>query len=33
LLDEGVPALHFYTMNRAKATREVLGRLGLVARA
>ncbi|MCG8926565.1 MULTISPECIES: methylenetetrahydrofolate reductase [NAD(P)H] [Lentzea] len=33
LLDEGVPALHFYTMNRAKATREVLGRLGLVTRA
>ncbi|SDH11908.1 methylenetetrahydrofolate reductase (NADPH) [Lentzea fradiae] len=33
LLDEGVPALHFYTMNRAKATREVLSRLGLVTRA
>lgn len=30
LLDEGVSTLHFYTMNRSKATKEVLGRLGLV---
>ncbi|CAM3558495.1 methylenetetrahydrofolate reductase [Kibdelosporangium persicum] len=30
LLAEGVDVLHFYTFNRAKATKEVLGRLGLV---
>jgi methylenetetrahydrofolate reductase (NADPH) len=29
LLDEGVPELHFYTFNRAKATRELVRRLGL----
>lgn len=29
LLDEGVPSLHFYTFNRAKATRELVDRLGL----
>jgi methylenetetrahydrofolate reductase (NADPH) len=27
---EGVNVLHFYTFNRSKATKEVLGRLGLV---
>ncbi len=29
LLSEGIPALHFYTLNRAKATKEVVARLGL----
>ena len=30
LIAEGVDVLHFYTFNRSKATREVVGRLGLV---
>jgi len=29
LLDAGVPGLHFYTLNKARSTREVLRRLGL----